>query len=63
MIDPQKYRDTLANQLFVVCEYENIEKCQPTSNPKAEVASFGWSKIQEKWDVDGVVLFKLVHKI
>jgi len=63
MIDPQKYGETLANQLFVVCEYEDKTKCQPTSNPKAEVANFGWSKIQEKWDVDRVELFKLVHNI
>ena len=60
MIDPQRYDDTLANQLFVVCEYEDKTKCQPTSNPKAGIANFGWSKIDEKWNVDGVVLFRLV---
>ena len=60
MIDPQRYDDTLADQLFVVCEYEDKTKCQPTSNPKAGIANFGWSKIDEKWNVDGVVLFRLV---
>ncbi len=61
IIDPQKYEETVAEQLFVVCEYEEREKCQPTSNPKAEVANFGWSKIEKSWEVAGVVLFKLIH--
>jgi len=60
-IDPQRYQETLANQLFVVCEYEDITKCQPTSNPKAEVANFGWSKIDAFWRVDGLMIYKLVH--
>ena len=60
-IDPQRYEETVAEQLFVVCEYENHEKCQPTSNPKAEVANFGWSKVEQSWDVGGLVIFKLVH--
>jgi 4-amino-4-deoxy-L-arabinose transferase-like glycosyltransferase len=60
-IDPQRYSETVADQLFVVCEYEDREKCQPTSNPKAEVANFGWSKVEKSWEVGGVVLFKLIH--
>jgi 4-amino-4-deoxy-L-arabinose transferase-like glycosyltransferase len=61
MIDPQKYGETLAEQLFVVCEYEDQTKCQPTSNPKAEVANFGWSKVDKSWNIDGLVLFRLIH--
>jgi 4-amino-4-deoxy-L-arabinose transferase-like glycosyltransferase len=61
MIDPQRYQETVADQLFVVCEYEEIEKCQPTSNPKPEVANFGWSKIDKEWDISGVKLYKLLH--
>ena len=61
MIDPQRYEETLADTLFVVCEYEDRSQCQPTSNPKAEIANFGWSKIDESWDVSGIVLFRLVH--
>lgn len=59
IIDAQR-PDTVAEQLFVVCEYP-VEKCQPTSNPKAEVANFGWSKIEDKWEESGVLIFKLVH--
>ncbi len=61
LIDSQKAKETIADQLFVVCEYEDKEKCQPTSNPKAEVANFGWSKVENLWNVEGVILFKLVH--
>jgi len=61
LIDPQRADETIADQLFVVCEYEDKEKCQPTSNPKAEVANFGWSKIENLWNIEGVILFKLVH--
>ncbi|MEM4271058.1 MAG: hypothetical protein QXO70_03115 [Candidatus Pacearchaeota archaeon] len=61
LIDPQRADETIADQLFVVCEYEDKKKCQPTSNPKAEVANFGWSKIEKVWELEGVILFKLVH--
>ena len=62
-IDPLRYEETVADQLFVVCEYEDREKCQPTSNPKAEVANFGWSKIDKQWEIGGIILFRLVHNI
>lgn len=58
-IDPQKFFQTVADQLFVVCE-DPI--CEPTTNPKAEIANFGWSKIEQEWEFPwGVKLFKLVH--
>jgi len=59
-IDAQRIDETLAEQLFVICEMPR-EKCSPTTNAKAEVANFGWSKIEEEWEVAGVILFKLVH--
>jgi 4-amino-4-deoxy-L-arabinose transferase-like glycosyltransferase len=59
-IDPLNYNETVTGQLFVICEL--IEKdCDPTHSAKAEVANFGWSKIEDKWNVNGVVLYKLVH--
>ncbi len=60
-IDPQKADETITEQLYVICEYEDAQKCQPTSNPKTEVANFGWSKIEDAWVVEGVHLYKLVH--
>jgi 4-amino-4-deoxy-L-arabinose transferase-like glycosyltransferase len=60
IIDPQRADETIAEQLFVVCELPE-EKCMPTSNPKAEIANFGWSKIEKMWEVSGAILYKLVH--
>lgn len=59
-IDPQKADETITDQLYIVCELAK-EKCEPTTNPKAQVANFGWSKIDNSWDIDGVTLYKLVH--
>ncbi len=51
---------TIVDQLFVVCEMEE-KKCDPTHSPKAEVANFGQTKIDVKWEVDGVIIYKLSH--
>ena len=60
MIDPQKADETITDQLFVVCEFPR-EKCDPTHDPKAGIANFGWSKIDKEWEVAGVMLYKLIH--
>lgn len=58
-IDPQLEKQTVTDQLFVVCE-EMV--CQPTTHPQAEIANFGWSKIEKEWTLPwGTKLFKLVH--
>jgi len=51
---------SISDQLFVVCE-EEASKCDPTHSPKAEVANFGMSKIDDQWEVDGVIIYKLSH--
>ena len=61
-IDPLKLQETVANQLFVICELPK-DKCDPTHNPKAEVANFGWSKIEGMWETSGVTIYKLVHSL
>lgn len=61
-IDPQRYEETVKEYLFVVCELPR-EKCDPTHSGKTEIANFGWSKIEEEWDIAGVTLFKLGHNI
>lgn len=60
MIDPQLSNETITPQLYVICELPQT-KCDPTHDPKAGIANFGWSKIVDEWNVDGVILFKLVH--
>lgn len=59
-IDSQRTDETITDQLFVVCEKPR-EKCDPTHSDKAEVANFGWSKIDKEWQIMGVTLFKLTH--
>jgi 4-amino-4-deoxy-L-arabinose transferase-like glycosyltransferase len=59
-IDAQKYQETVADQLYAVCEMEK-SKCDPVHSPKAQISGFGWSKVEESWEIDGVILYKLVH--
>ncbi len=58
-IDAQR-PETITDQLFAVCELP-LEKCDPTHNAKAEVANFGWSKIENSWEISGVLIYKLIH--
>lgn len=51
---------TIVDNLIVICEKPK-EKCDPTHSPKAEVANFGWSKIDSEYEVDGVIIYKLTH--
>ncbi len=60
VIDPIKAEETITNTLFVVCELPK-QKCDPTHNPKAEIANFGWSKVDKEWEIEGITLYKLVH--
>jgi 4-amino-4-deoxy-L-arabinose transferase-like glycosyltransferase len=59
-IDPLDLDTTLADILFVVCELPKDE-CDPTHNPKTEVANFGWSKVDGEWGLAGVTVYKLSH--
>lgn len=58
LIDPQNTKETITDQLYVVCE-DPI--CEPINNPKAEIASFGWQKIEKEWNIYGTKIFKIVH--
>ncbi len=51
---------TLATQLFVVCEPFQIE-CNPINNPEWAIAAFGWAKIDNQWEINGIKIFKLIH--
>lgn len=53
-------KNTITDTLMVVCEMEE-KKCDPTHSPKAEVANFGMSTVESKWEVDGVIIYKLIH--
>lgn len=64
-INAQRPGETITEQLFVVCEDTakpgEPDPCNPINHPKAEIANFGWSKIDKEWQVGGSRLFKLVH--
>lgn len=57
-IDPQNIPNTLTNQLYIVCE-DPI--CEPINNAKAEVANFGWAKLDKQWEISGTKVYKIVH--
>ena len=54
------HAETISENLFVVCEKEESE-CHPTTDPKAEVANFGPSKVVGQWEVRGTHVYKLAH--
>ncbi|HTK03767.1 MAG TPA: glycosyltransferase family 39 protein [Alphaproteobacteria bacterium] len=58
--DPSSVKFTVTDQLFVVCELPR-EKCDPIHNPSAWITNFGWTKIEDEWEVWGGTLFKLGH--
>lgn len=47
------------DQLFVICEPWQI-KCEPINNPQTEVANYGWAKISDQWEINGIHIFRLV---
>lgn len=54
------YPETITDQLFVVCEKPEKD-CKPTTDPKAEIANFGMSRIDRQWSESGVTIYRLVH--
>lgn len=58
-IDTQRTKETITEQLFVVCE---VEECKPVGHPQAEIANFGWTKIDSEWSFPwGTKLYRLSH--
>ena len=53
----------LADQLFVVCEPSPQIDCNPVNNPEWAVAAFGWAKIDNQWEINGIKVFKLIHNL
>jgi 4-amino-4-deoxy-L-arabinose transferase-like glycosyltransferase len=53
-------QDKVTDQLFVACEPFQID-CNPINNPEWGIAAFGWAKIDNQWDINGIKVFKLIH--
>ncbi|MDD4938179.1 MAG: glycosyltransferase family 39 protein [Candidatus Shapirobacteria bacterium] len=52
----------ISDQLFVVCEPFQID-CNPINNPEWSVAAFGWAKIDQQWEINGIKIFRLIHNL
>jgi 4-amino-4-deoxy-L-arabinose transferase-like glycosyltransferase len=55
-----KIDERLTDQLYVVCVPFQID-CNPINNPEWSVAAFGWAKIDQEWEINGIKVFKLIH--
>jgi hypothetical protein len=59
-LDPQRLKDTIAGQMFVVCELPR-KKCDPKREPIPQVRRFGRSEVAGEWEIYGVTLYRLTH--
>ena len=55
---PKHVQFDLTEQLFVVCE---DPVCTPINNSKSEIAAFGWAKIENQSQIQGIQIYKLIH--
>ena len=49
----------IADQMFVICEKE---PCPVIDSPSWNISMFGPAEIVESWDIDGLKIFKLIHR-
>lgn len=56
-IEPLRTEETITDQLFVICEKL---PCQPVNHPQAEIAMFGWVKIDQQWELEGFEIYRLI---
>lgn len=55
---PKQVQFDLTEQLFVVCE---DPVCIPINNSKSEIAAFGWAKVENESQIQGIKIYKLIH--
>lgn len=55
---PKNVHFEQTEQLFVVCE-DSV--CEPINNSKTEIAAFGWAKVENESQIQGIKIYKLVH--
>lgn len=53
-------QDKKTEQLFVVCEPHPDINCQPINHPEWGIAAFGWAKIDQELDQNGVKIYRLL---
>ncbi len=52
----------MTEQLFVICEPWGNVNCNPIGHDKWQIAAFGWAQIDDKWQLEGIELYRLVHR-
>ena len=52
--------DKKTTQLFVICVPHPDVNCNPINNPEWGVAAFGWAKIDNQKEIEGIKIFKLI---
>lgn len=53
-------QDKKTEQLFVVCEPHPDIDCQPINHPEWGIAAFGWAKIDQELEQNGVKIYRLL---
>ncbi len=59
LIPADRTKLEITKQLFVLC---NQEPCLVLNSPSWNISMFGKAKIAEKWEIEGVKIYKLVHQ-
>lgn len=49
----------ITDQMFILC---NKEPCQVTNSPSWNISMFGPAKIDKIWGVEGIKIYRLIHK-
>lgn len=52
--------DKKTDQLFVICVPHPDVNCNPINNPEWGIAAFGWAKIDNQKEIEGIKIYKLV---
>jgi hypothetical protein len=60
-VDPNAVSYSVTDTLFVICGRPKSE-CNPLTDPSTWIMSFGFSKIEDSWEVSGLNIYKLSHK-
>lgn len=63
LVDKKNYfelSNKKTNQLFVVCVPHPDVNCNPINNPEWGIAAFGWAKIDNQKEIEGIKIFRLV---
>lgn len=56
----EKDQNKITDQLFVICE--DGDSCKPEGHSQYQIAVFGIAKIDSQYQIDGIKIYRLIHK-